>query len=63
MKTIGIVQQKEGVGRPKKEKSEPTEHFNIHTPESLAGDMRVYKARTRINIQDIMIQYRLCRIT
>lgn len=47
------VEETKKAGRPEKQRSEPTEHFNLYLPESLASDMRVYKARTRISIQDI----------
>jgi len=50
------VAESKKVGRPEKVKAEPTEHFNVYLPESLASDLRIQKARTRMNIQDMVIE-------
>jgi hypothetical protein len=50
------VEEQKRPGRPEKVKTEPTEHFNVYLPESLAGDLRVHKARTRKSIQDIVTE-------
>jgi|GEM_PF-6192860 hypothetical protein len=50
------VEETKKPGRPEKAKAEPTEHFNVYLPVSLASDLRMHKARTRMSIQDIVAE-------
>lgn len=48
-----VVRVEEKPAKNKKKVAiEPTEHFNVYLPVSLASDLRMHKARTRISIQD-----------
>lgn len=40
----------------KEAETEPTEHFNVYLPTSLASDLRLYKARSRVTIQDAVAE-------
>ena len=48
------VEDVKKTGRPEKVKAEETEHMNAYPTESLAADMRIYKARTKKSLIDIM---------
>ncbi len=51
-----VVRVEETKVTKRKVETEPTEHFNVYLPISLASDVRMHKARTRISIQDIVTE-------